>query len=208
MALITRPQEFERELKVATAGMSPEAISKLLAQTAHEALEEAIASGDASPVYRRFVNGREGVPEEAVVPPGPIVYRFEYQTQIATFALAWARDNSPVESGRYRDSWFILVDDEVMDPEDVPPAATMLITNDAPYHRKIELGRGGHFSVPPGIVERLQQAIIGEFGNIVQATVRYDVELAGGYVLKGRGKTKRHHAGESLTYPALEIAPL
>jgi hypothetical protein len=74
---------FERELKIATAGLEPQAINKLLAQTAHQALEEAQAAGEAPESFIRYVNGREGVAEESVEAPGPIVYVFSWLNEVA-----------------------------------------------------------------------------------------------------------------------------
>lgn len=201
-------KEIDLEIEVATAGLRPEEIAKDLADTAEAELAAVIADGEASESYTRFVNGREGVPEEQVVPPGPIVYLFHYSDELATWALQWARDNSPIESGRYRDAWFVMVNGVRADPKDVPPDAEIVITNDEPYARKIETSGKDHFSVPPGIVERLRLAVLSQFGaHIASAEIRY-IALEGGYVLHGRGRRSRsRHAGEEMTYPALVLKP-
>jgi hypothetical protein len=213
---MARLQAFERELRVATRDLDPDQISKMLAATAKEALANAIRSDEASPNYRRYVNGQADLGEEQVRAPGPIVYEFSYQSEIALFALDWAAKNSPVWSGDYRHSWYVLVDGAPVDPAAIPPGATMLITNDRPYARKIDVGHM-RLSVPPGIIERMRQVVLGRYGNIVSVNGKA-VRLAGGYVLRGRfrkgfraharkGLKKDTQAGTPMTYPALEIAP-
>ncbi len=202
---MARIEKFERELRVATSGLSSAAIAAELARVAHEALDEAIDGGDASEHYQRFVNGKEGAPEESVIPPGPIVYVFDYQAEIAAFALDWARENSPVESGAYRDAWFAMVDGQQVDAEEIPDGAQVTITNDRPYARKIEVG-SIKVRIPPGIVERMRSAVIAEFGPIVSAEISF-IQLEGGYILKRNGGRRGRHAGDSITYPALILSP-
>lgn len=196
---MARPQAFERELRVATAGIEPEAISKLLAQTARNALAEVQANGQAPRHYERVVNGRRGAAEESVIPPGPIVYEFSWLPEIAEFALNFARERSPVLSGRYKRSWFAMVNGTVVaDLDAMPPEAELIITNDQPYSRKIDVG-AMKMRVPPGIAEDTRQAVMRRFGNIVQAERQF-INLAGGYVLReGRG------AGTEVSYPAVVI---
>jgi hypothetical protein len=216
---MARLKDFERELRVATAGLDPAAIAALLARTAEEALAEAIGSGQASPAYTRYVNGRADIAEEQVKPPGPILYVFEYGAEIARFALDWARAASPVHSGAYRNSWFAMVGGVQVNPDApsaIPPGAAITITNDQPYARKIEVGHMV-MSVPPRIVERLKTAVMGRYGNFVSARTS-QIRLEGGYILKGRftrgigkfarkGLRKDTAAGAEMTYPALQIAP-
>lgn len=199
---------FDREIAVATAGLSEPEIAKKLARTAHEALAQSIAAGEASPAYRKFVNGRPDADEETVRPPGPILYLFDYATEIAEFALQWARDNSPLLSGAYRDAWFVLAGGQQVAPSEIPPGSSFIVTNDRPYARKIEVGTAT-FSVPPGIVERLRQAVLSRYGNLVSANVRF-ISLQGGYVLKGRGRRaarRDRRPGAQLTYPSLVLDP-
>lgn len=194
---------FERDLRLALADLSPKEIAKQLAAAAHEAVDGAIANGEASEHYALFVNGESNRAEEQVEPPGPIVYVFDYQAEIAQFALAWARASSPVSSGAYRDAWFILADGAVTDPKDVTEGQTLLITNDRPYARKIEVG-AMKVNIPPLIVERLRQAVRAEY-PFVAADVKY-VQLAGGYVLKRHKGRNGRRAGDQISYPALEIS--
>jgi len=209
---MARLNEFERELKVATAGLDDDAIAKLLAETAEEARDAAISAGEASAHYETFVNYEEGRSEEQVKPPGPIIYVFDYGIEIAQFALELARALSPVRSGAYRDAWFLLDESGAQTtPENLTPGAPFTITNDKPYARKIEVG-AMKVSVPPGIVERLRKGVLGRYGNSVSAKVKF-IKLEGGYVLKRHGTGGRQRrrderaAGTAINYPALVVAP-
>lgn len=201
---MARPQAFERELKIATAGLEPAAISKLLAQTARKALAEAQSSGEAPHGYTRFVNGREGASEEQVTPPGPIVYLFDWLGPIAEYALAFAEARSPVLSGRFKKSWFVMVNGiPATDFSAIAPDAELIITNDQPYARKIEVGHM-HMRVPPGIVQDTRQAVMRRFGNTVTTQVRF-ISLAGAYTLRKGARRKDRKAGRAISYPALVI---
>ncbi|MGE0425409.1 MAG: hypothetical protein AB7O88_24325 [Reyranellaceae bacterium] len=198
-------QSFERQLRIATAGLEPKAVSALLAKTARDALAEAIARGEASSVYTRVVNGRVGAPEESVIVPGPIVYRFNYLDDAVVYALAFCEARSPVLSGLYRRSWFALVDGAPWkEGTAIPADAEVVVTNDQPYHRKVEVG-AMRMSVPPRIVESARRALLSRFGrDLLRVEVRF-IRLQGGYILRrarrGRGRAK----GTPITYPALII---
>lgn len=230
-----RLQDFEREIKIATAGFEPAEIAKRVAAIARaerdKVLAEQAARDGIEPKHRVFVDGQEGASEDAVSPGGRIVYLFEYWTEIAIYGLAFLRGRSPVESGAYRDAWFALIGGEggeKVEPEAIPfGTEELFLVNDKPYARKIHVG-AGRFSAPPGIAEDGRQAINARYGNIVKAEVRF-ITLAGGYVLKGRaprraaapsrrssatraGRTtlasrKDTAAGQAMTYPAVHIAP-
>lgn len=204
---------FDREIKVATAGLEPAAIRRKLADVARaerdRVLNEQSSRGGAAPTVRTAVNGREGLSEEQVEPPGPIVYVFDYAPEIAFFALDAARRLSPVASGKYRDAWFAMAGGKKVAVDAIPPGADLIITNDRPYARKIQVGAMKRMTVPPGIVERLRQLVLNRYGNAVNASVRF-ITLSGGYVLKGRGRGKRGtrkdvRAGQQIAYPALVI---
>lgn len=202
--------EFDVELKVASKDLEPDAIARELALTAIETRDRAIAEGEASPDYETFVNGKTGVDEFAVVPPGPIIYLFKYGAEVAQFALDAARAASPVSSGRYRDAWFILADGAQVAPEELREGQPYFITNDVPYARKIGVG-SVHLSVPEHVVSNAVKAIRRRFGtDIVRVSIRF-VDLAGAYVMKTtRYYPRSHrtvHAGERETYPSILVRP-
>lgn len=202
---MARPAAFERELRVATAGLQPQAIAKLLAETARKALADAISSGEAPNNYVRAVNGRVGVSEDHVIPPGPILYTFNSLPDVAEYALAFAMARSPVKSGRFKRSWFVMVNGRmIFDPQSIEIDAEVILTNDQPYSRKIETG---HMTmrVPPGIVEDTRQAVMRRFGNIVTAQKRF-ISLSGAYVLRRGGKRRDRTRGHELLYPALVVS--
>lgn len=210
---MARFESFDRDIRLVTAGLEPEAISGALAALAKSELARVIASGEASISYERFVNGRQGAPEEAVEVPGPIVYVFSWWGPILTFAMEYLRKRSPRHSGRYVDSWFVMVNGGVVgDFSAVPVGAEVIITNRQPYHRKIDVGHM-KMSVPPGVVEDARQVIRRRFGAVVTVE-RNMILLQGGYVLKGhfskgvrpsaRKRLQRDtEAGQPMTYPAL-----
>ena len=196
---------FERELKIATAGLEDEQIRKLLAQTAREALAEAQAAGEFPEQYIISVNGRIGGGEDTVVPPGPIVYTANWWQEILTYAMEFARQRSPVRSGDYKNAWFVMVNGTaVADFNAIPLTAECTLTNDMPYARKIEIGKM-KMSVPPGVVEDTISAMRRRFGDLIRAR-RMFINLEGAYRLRHSSVVHHRHravqAGRTLTYPA------
>lgn len=211
----TQSDQFESDLQLATAGIAPENIARELAKFAKDSLALYIREGVASPRYDRIVNGNFGADEYSVVPPGPIVYNFHWWNEIIEFAIETLRKRSPVKSGRYRDSWFAMVNGVVVaDYSEIPIGAEVFVTNNQPYSRKIEVGFMT-MSVPPHVVEDSLATVKGRFGNVadIRATM---ITLPGGYILKGvfkkgirpgsRTKLRRDtSAGAELTYPSLRL---
>lgn len=213
---MARIQTFERDLRLATADIEPQNIAPELARFARQSLSEAIQSGEGTENYTKYVNGREGAAEETVVSPGPIVYDFIWWREIVEFAIQSAVERSPERSGDYKKSWFIMTPGGVVKSWDALSINdTVILTNNQPYHRKIDVGHM-QMSVPPGVVEDVRRMVLGRFGNIITAK-RTLIPLPGGYVLKGvfrRGyrpyaRTKLRpdtQAGARMTYPALVMS--
>lgn len=198
---------LDAQLRVATASISPAALNAMLARYAKDVLAETIASGEGSPKYTRAVNGRLDAPEEQVKAPGPIVYVFSYLEEITTYALEFARARSPKASGRYRNSWFALVNDRVWNGRsDIPADAQVIVTNDRPYSRKIEVG-AMKMRVPPHVVEDMRQAIQKRYPKVVTVSKQF-TELAGAYRLRRNGGRRGRRRGDPITYPALVIDPV
>lgn len=212
---MARLEAFHQDIILATADLAPEAIAAELAKFARSGLAEAIASGEGSPSYEKFVNGRPDAEEETVIPPGPIVYTFNWWTEIIEFALEYLQHRSPRRSGRFRESWFVMLNDNrITDPSRIPINSTVILTNDQPYARKIEVGHM-QMSVPHGVVEDARVAVRRQYGAIVDVKKTF-VRLRNGYVLKGRftrgvrqfSRTRLRPdvaAGEQVTYPALVL---
>ncbi|MCK1577803.1 hypothetical protein [Bradyrhizobium sp. 174] len=212
---MARISTFAKDLQLATAGIAPENIAKELAAFARAELANAIQQGEGSERYDRYVNGRSGVAEEAVVPPGPILYVFHWWREIIEFALQTAVERSPEKSGDYKKSWFIMTPGGVIKSfDEIPINSTVILTNNQPYARKIDVGHM-RMSVPPGVVEDVRKAVMSKFGNFVSAK-RTLIPLPGGYTLKGRfrrgyrpfARTKLRPdtmPGAQMTYPALVL---
>lgn len=204
--------EFARSVRLFVGqGLSPQARSVALARFARADVARLQREGRAALAYTVWVDGRENAAPETVQPEGRIVYRFNGIAEAASFALAFCVARSPVgtdseQPGRYRKSWFVLVDGrEWTRPlPDVPAGATVLVVNTQPYHRKIDMGaqgagalgrevasrrgprrkRGAYVS----ITEACRQEVLRRFPGV--AATRVFVELPGGpapapYALKG-----------------------
>ncbi len=197
---------FERDLKLATAGLEPAQIDAALARFARAELAKVIAGG-ASPQYDKYVNGRQGAAEESVKAPGPILYIFTNWTLAINTALAELKKRSPRRTGRYQNSFVVVVGGRtvVTDYSKLRPDAEVVIFNAQPYTRKIETGHNGpgarHFALG-------KSALNSRFKGAFEFEVKF-VDVPGGinplapYLLKRT--TKRRAAGTPLTYPALII---
>jgi hypothetical protein len=179
-----------------------------------------ISAGTFPPTYRRFVDGREGDPEESVkLDGGQIVYVFSRMPDAVAYTLAYCKARSPRDSGDYADAWFAAVDGVpwVGQIADIPPGSTVIITNFAPYARRLEQGyhrahKAGH---RPGlyITEYARQAVMRQFKGIMAE--RQFVTLSGApggtrgwevpYHLRRHGKQSGERAGDAITYPAVVL---
>lgn len=212
MARIT----FEsRNLVLATQELSPEKINAALAQFARQSLRTVIADGSGTDRYDRYVNGVPGADESTVKAPGPILYRFQWWADLIPFALKTLIERSPERTGRYKSSWFVMVNGvRTADYENIPGGASVTIVNDQPYSRKIDTGFMV-MRVPPHVVEDSVKVVMQRFGNLVKAR-RTMIRLPNPYILKGvfkkgirkhsRTKLRRDtSAGAEMTYPAMII---
>lgn len=193
---MARFQAFDREIKFVTEGISQEAITRELAQFARRELKKAISEG-ASPVYDLYVNGRPASSEFEVDAPGPIVYEFALWEPVITLALSELQKRAPHKSGRFRNSFIVIVDGVVVSPmADIPARSEVIITNFQPYVRKAE---GGVLGVPRRqIFDGTKRVLASRFGNEgrnTPAAFRFEtrwLNIASGvhpdipYILKGR----------------------
>jgi len=156
---------FERDLKVATAGMSDEAISKELARFAKQELARAIESGEGSPIYTRYVDGVAGAREETVKAPGPILYVFSWWRPIVEMALAELVKRSPRQSGRYANSFIVIANDRLVTDFDTLQASDeIVITNAQPYVRKVQVG-AMQMNVPAHMFDAARAAVKKVYGG-------------------------------------------
>lgn len=197
---------FERDLKLATAGLEPAQVDAALAKFARAELAKVIAGG-APRQYDKYVNGRQGAAEESVIAPGPILYVFTNWTLVINTALEELKKRSPRRTGRYQNSFIVVVGGRtvVTDYSKLRADAEVIIFSSAPYTRKIETGYNGpgkrHFDLT-------KSALNSRFKGAFEFEMKY-VDVPGGinplvpYKLKRT--TKRRAAGTPLTYPALII---
>jgi hypothetical protein len=206
-----RNTAFEEVIRLSLEQFSPEEAKRQHIAIARSVLAEYLTTSGTSPDVSIETDGHKASSEESVKPFGVIVYRFTYMQEITAYALALARELSPVDSGRFKGSWFAMVDHAEIEPAAIPPGATVIITNDQPYLRKIHQGsKGFERYVPPGIVEKVRQQVLRRYKQNVDAYVEF-ITLEGGYILKGGRPGARHRkdtaAGRELTYPSLKIQP-
>ncbi|WP_292290081.1 hypothetical protein [Mesorhizobium sp.] len=221
---------FARDLQIATAALGPDEINKQLAAFARSELAQVVASGEGTDNYDRFVNGREGAPEESVQAPGPILYVFNWWQDIIVAAIAELKKRAPRQSGRYAESFLVIANGAVVtDYVSIPGNAEVIITNFQPYVRKVEAGkkRGKR------VFEGAKLGLSRRFGNSYRVESTY-LNIAAGvhpmipYILKGEytrlraarianparfagrsfPKRKDLEAGQPITYPALIINAL
>lgn len=210
---MARFKTIDRDLQMATAGIAPGAIAQELARFAQDALLDAITSGEGSPVYDTYVNGRHNVSETLVEPPGPILYVFSWWEPIIKFALEELNKRSPVLTGRYQASHEVMLGSQFIRPDtQIGADEEVTIVNTQPYSRKIEVGFM-KMSMPDAVYQDVRKKVQSQFGAAVQ--VRFQmIYIPNGYILKGRfrrgykdkARTKLQkdtQAGARMSYPAL-----
>jgi hypothetical protein len=221
---------FRRSVQVfVSRNLTPEAQSRRLAQIAVEGRDELIRTGRAAPVYSTFVDGREGAAEASVKPQGTIVYRFQVLGEAALFAMAFLRQRSPIDSGRFRDSFVYAVGQagtragrlgaseanfwttaRIIQPGSFDPQKVaanvdaVLLFARAPYSRKIDVQMVGkrrlRFSVPADMIDDAAAAVRRRFPTLNARRI-YTVRFPGQWVRKrGTG------AGRLVENPALVIS--
>lgn len=194
---MARFETFDRDIRVATAGLTDDEISREVALFARTSLAELIRTGEASPSYTRFVNGREGAPEEAFdvrsgATPGPILYEFTWWQEIITDALAELIKRSPKRSGRYARSFIVLANQvPVTDYAAISGAEEVIIFNAQPYTRKIEVGAMSmqvpprHFDATNAMLRR-KYGTTGSFSIMTRfLDIRSGIDPRVPYILKG-----------------------
>jgi hypothetical protein len=201
---------FERDLRVATAGMEPEEINKAVASFARKELQRVIGEGIASPDYERYVNGVRGAPEESYKAPGAIVYEFTNWPLVIRAALDELQRRSPHKSGRFAGSFIVIVGERIVtDFRSIPADAEVIITNAQPYVRKAEAGLLG---VPRRrIFDGTKRFLARRFAGVLRFETRF-LDIASGlhplipYRLKySQGGRKDRQAGMPISYPAIII---
>lgn len=175
----------------------------LLVATAKQANEKVLATDPRPASFRRFVDGNEGAPEEAVKAAGVIVYEYQRLDLVAQFALDTLRALSPTGSngdkhpGLYRDSHTAFVNgDAVRDFSDLPAGAVITITNPQPYARKIEVGGRFKMTVPgtDHVYQQAQRMIAQKYGKVARVAFSYEVLTGGAIDAWASSASARVHA--------------
>ena len=196
------------QLKIAE-DTAPAARAKLLADTARAGLADLIRSRRASPIYRTFVDGREGISEDLVHADGRIAYQFNYLGEIVLFALDFLRGRSPIASGRYRDSFRVGVNGrDIMaaqfNPRMVPDTAEIFIYNEQPYGRKVDVQLIGTkpltYTTKPNLMYDARDALRARYGNFITVERLYTIDFPGRWITRYTLKP-----GRKVEYPALVI---
>lgn len=152
-----------------------------------------------------FVDGRQGVPLEAV--RRTIHARFSYMGKIVEAGLGLLYKTSPVLSGDYQSEHRAFVNGEATtDPGAIARARRVIISNDSPYARVIEIGKRGRapWSQQPqvpraGVYRSAARELRRRFGHL--ATIEFSwVGLDSGSTLGGAAGN-----ASSLRYPCITI---
>lgn len=202
---------FERDLRLATAGLEPDQINAALARFAKAELAKVIGSGQASRNYERFVNGRAGAAEESVHAPGPIVYVFINWPLVINAAIEELKRRAPRKSGRYSNSFMVVANQRVVpDYASIPSSAEVLIFNRQPYTRKLETTQAGAgqrmFDTLLSLRRRFKDGFKFESRFL---DVRGGVAPGVPYILKhSAGRRRDRQAGQPISYPAIIINAL
>lgn len=218
---------FETVIRLQLDQYGPDEAKRRHIAAARAGLAAYLGTQTPRPSVRLEVDGHAASNEDQVKPFGIITYRFQRMHEVVPFALAKAREISPVGTktdgrpghpGRYRESWFTLVNGRRVEPNDISPHDEVIITNNQPYSRKINVGAKGFTRYgPPGVVEKVRQMVLAKYGATVDANIVF-LNLADSYVLRrdlrhiyrGRryGAARNDaKAGMPITYPGLRITP-
>lgn len=196
------------------ANLSPAARSRILADTARQGVADLVSSGQASPVYERWVDGVQDADESQVKGDGTgvIHYQFSYQAAAAVFALGFLMGRAPSRSGEFRQSFYFGVDGRFIpatqfNPDSVAWNSQVVIGNTQPYSRKVDVQLEGnrvlHFSVPSGMFDDCATAVAAKYRGVVQVKRVSNMRFPGQYIL--RDGTRR---GNLVDSPAIVINPV
>ncbi|KAA1052957.1 hypothetical protein [Azospirillum argentinense] len=131
----------DRFVTVALRG-AQQAVQRQLVTTARAQIErvQQRANPSATAVY---VDGCKGAPLDSVKPFGVVYAEFSYLAQVVEAALDLLSSTSPIETGAYGDSHAAYVDGErVAELSVIGEARRVVISNETPYARVIEVGIG------------------------------------------------------------------
>lgn len=211
---------FARQIDIAKSQLLGPARRQLMVATAIAARDQALATDTAilgkAPVVTQIVDGREGAALESVKPGGTIVFLFAVGSpllvQAFDLAIETAMRLSPVLTGRFRDSFRLLVNGAQRDAAaegaviQFAPGDEISITNLQPYSRKLE--KGASQQAPNGVFEATAAVVRARFGGVVNVGFSYQ-QYAGfgaGSTRGGGRPTRRADVRRSELFPTITLA--
>lgn len=166
-----------------------------IAHAGHAKIMADASSRGSVPTFDAYAN-TPGTPVEAVILPGPIVYRYRYFGEVVAVARKALDDASPQVSGAYKAGHKLFVNGAMVAtlPTNLKPGDEVMLANLVPYARKIEIGKtksGRAFviQVPNRIYERVAKGLQPRFRNSAKITFAY-VSISGAHLTRKRGAVK------------------
>lgn len=193
MALRTRIQPIEREIRLLIPELSPEGRSKALASYARGALADAQDHNRSvlgrTPAHETFVDNRRSDNIDGVRPDGVIVFEFELYHEMFAWIAERLEEHSPVgreadrrpgHPGLYKRSHIMVADGRIVTPDTpLPPTVSeVFFANTVPYSRKIE--RGLSSQAPTGVYEVVAILAHNRFGNLARIKFGFRSLIVGG----------------------------
>jgi len=197
---------FEQVIALQLKKWGPEEARRIHIAVARKTLREFMARQGAKPQVLIETDGHPTGTEDAVQPYGIIIYHLSRLREIASFAIRTAEELSPVLSGRYKSSWFLMTTGNVpIGFDEVDAYDAVILVNDQPYHRKIHVGAKGFekYATPSGIVEKVRQKVRQRYGA---RGVRTHISFLALNNVSVRSRMRRGPARVNLTYPALVMS--
>jgi hypothetical protein len=196
--------DFRQQFQIAADGVAEEIRQRHIA-AAREKLADALKQRPIRPAVLQIVDGRENASLNDVKFPGVILFRLGVLQEVGLAALALAQKLSPVASGRYRSSWAVLVDGKPREigagTPPIGPDSRVVIVNPQPYARKIQ-GKGARLvGIPPGIIERVANAVRAAYPTSLRVSVAY-VDVSGFAEMR---RARRGTKPTNMRFPAVSI---
>lgn len=179
-----------------------EETQKLLVRVAKREHNRVLNTSPRPVSFERFVDGKQGAPEEAVKANGTILYTYPRLEVVAQFALETLFDLSPVLSGEYRKSHTLFLNGTaVPNLRDYKSGDEVAISNPVPYARKIEIGKMT-MRVPgtERVYAQAEKIIRRQYGNIARIRFTYRGLMGMRFI------AKKHKP--DLRYPALILSEI
>lgn len=193
MAISTRVEPIERDIAlILNEDLSPKARSKVLAQFAREAIDEASAQNRSVlgrvPPYRVIVDGHHAAALESVQPDGVIVAEWDLIDDTLIYIAELIERLSPERSGQFKRNNVIFADGTAIEiGGNIPQAEEYVFMNLTPYARKVE--RGLSKQAPDGVYQIAATMAKQRFGNVARISFSYRTAISGSIIGGRAGNT-------------------